>query len=163
MTILSEYKNQGESQPIILITGSLVFKQRFIDKWSSLSLCIKWSNHNCQTVFAAPHAKHDNISISQNFIVIMKITELIRAWMADSSNNFIEPGSTVPAFAEPLVGISSGKDDLFIFLKTDIGPDHYLDSAGSVFFGLSRRKGRRWWVERYYLDLAADKRDTAGT
>jgi epoxyqueuosine reductase len=76
-------------------------------------------------VFAAPHTKHDNISISQNFIVIMKITELIRAWMADSSNNFIEPGSTVPAFAEPLVGISSGRDDLFTFLKTDIGPDHY--------------------------------------
>ena len=53
------------------------------------------------------------------------ISELIGLWMAEPSNNFIEPGSNEPAFDEPLVGISSGMDELYRFLKNDIGADFY--------------------------------------
>jgi len=45
--------------------------------------------------------------------------------MADRANNGIEPGSKLPAFAQPLVGFASGADDLFSFLKADIGPEFY--------------------------------------
>ncbi len=45
--------------------------------------------------------------------------------MADRANNSIEPGSTLRAFSEPLVGFAAGEDDLFTFLKADIGPDFY--------------------------------------
>ncbi len=45
--------------------------------------------------------------------------------MANRANNAIEPGSEVPAFAKPLVGFALGEDNLFPFLKEDIGPDFY--------------------------------------
>ena len=54
-----------------------------------------------------------------------KITEEIRLWMANPVNNSLEPGSYVPAFADPLVGFAAGDDELFSFLKADIGPDFY--------------------------------------
>jgi len=55
----------------------------------------------------------------------MNVTRRIISWLSDASNNFIEPGSAVPAFAEPLIGISSGADELYEFLKKDIAPDAY--------------------------------------
>jgi hypothetical protein len=45
--------------------------------------------------------------------------------MADRANNALEPGSDVPAFAEPLVEFAISEDDLFTFLKADIGPGFY--------------------------------------
>ncbi len=53
------------------------------------------------------------------------IIENIEQWMTNHDNNAIEPGSTLPAFATPLVGFASGDDDIFTFLKTDIGKDFY--------------------------------------
>lgn len=53
------------------------------------------------------------------------ITEHIEAWMDELENNALEPGSEVKAFAKPLVGFASGDDELFDFLKDDIGPDFY--------------------------------------
>jgi ferredoxin len=54
-----------------------------------------------------------------------KLTKLIEAWMANRANNALEPGSGFPAFAKPLVAIALGEDDLFQFLKADIGPQFY--------------------------------------
>ena len=54
-----------------------------------------------------------------------RITEYIHSWMGDRVNNAIEPGSSLPAFDTPLVGFASGEDELFAFLKEDIGPDFY--------------------------------------
>ena len=54
-----------------------------------------------------------------------KITKHIEEWMSDLSNNALEPGSELPAFERPLVGFASGKDELFSFLKDDIGSDFY--------------------------------------
>lgn len=65
-----------------------------------------------------------------------QITDQIEAWMKDSSNNAIEPGSKIPAFNKPLVGFALGEDELFSFLKADIGPDFYwtpLESFLSAF------------------------------
>ena len=45
--------------------------------------------------------------------------------MADRANNALEPGSVLPAFAKPLVGFASGEDELFTFLKADIGAQFY--------------------------------------
>ncbi len=42
-----------------------------------------------------------------------QITNQIEAWMNNSSNNALEPGSELPAFAKPLVGFASGEDELF--------------------------------------------------
>ncbi|MEE4240058.1 MAG: hypothetical protein V2I36_01235 [Desulfopila sp.] len=53
------------------------------------------------------------------------IREEIEVWMSRRSNNALEPGSALPAFAAPLVGVARGDDDLFAFLKNDIGPEFY--------------------------------------
>ncbi len=57
------------------------------------------------------------------------IDKYIKTWLADQTNNHIEPGSTLPAFAKPLVGFASGEDELFDFIKTDIGPEFYWTPA----------------------------------
>jgi ferredoxin len=57
------------------------------------------------------------------------ITEYIKTWLADRTNNCIEPGSALPAFAQPLVGFALGEDKLFEFIKKDIGPDFYWTPA----------------------------------
>ncbi len=56
--------------------------------------------------------------------------------MDNPANNCIEPGSEVPAFANPLIGCAAGEDKLFSFLKTDIGPDFYWtpDEAFAIAF-----------------------------
>ena len=54
-----------------------------------------------------------------------KITKQIESWMNNRANNALEPGSELPAFAKPFVGFASGDDDLFSFLKSDIGPEFY--------------------------------------
>jgi len=54
-----------------------------------------------------------------------EIIQQIVSWMENPANNFLEPDSDVPAFAKPLVGFALGEDELFTFLKTDIGPDFY--------------------------------------
>lgn len=56
---------------------------------------------------------------------MFQITELIESWMADPANNSLEPGSDVKAFAKPLVGSGLGENELFMFIKNDIGPDFY--------------------------------------
>lgn len=56
--------------------------------------------------------------------------------MDSRANNGLEPGSELPAFGKPLVGCALGEDDLFQFLKADIGPDFYWtpDQAFSIAF-----------------------------
>lgn len=54
-----------------------------------------------------------------------QITKYIESWMNNPSNNALEPGSEVRAFDNPLVGFAAGDDELFYFLKDDIGPDFY--------------------------------------
>ena len=53
------------------------------------------------------------------------ITTFIKDWAANISNNEIEPESHIPAFDTPLIGIAKGDDELFTFLKNDIGKDFY--------------------------------------
>lgn len=53
------------------------------------------------------------------------ITKQIETWMNDRANNALEPDSKLPAFDKPIVGFASGKDKMFSFLKSDIGPDFY--------------------------------------
>lgn len=65
-----------------------------------------------------------------------QITKQIESWMNNLSNNALEPGSELPAFAKPLVGFASGEDELFYFLKADIGPEFYWtpeEAFSSVF------------------------------
>ncbi len=45
--------------------------------------------------------------------------------MNNLANNALEPGSELPAFTKPLVGFASGEDELFYFLKADIGSEFY--------------------------------------
>ncbi len=54
-----------------------------------------------------------------------QIRDDIASWMADRANNAIEPGSVLPAFAPPLLGFAVGEDELFAFLKADIGAEFY--------------------------------------
>lgn len=54
-----------------------------------------------------------------------KITKQIEEWMSDLTNNALGPGSELPAFERPLVGFASGEDELFYFLKDDIGSEFY--------------------------------------
>jgi ferredoxin len=73
-------------------------------------------------------------------IQMNNILEHIHLWMADPVNNVIEPGSGLRAFDVPLVGFSHGDDDLFNFLKRDIGFDFYWtpeDAFLSAFPGES--------------------------
>jgi ferredoxin len=49
----------------------------------------------------------------------------INSWMDDSDNNSIEPGAETKAFDTPLVGVAHGEDQLFTFLKHDIGSQFY--------------------------------------
>jgi len=53
------------------------------------------------------------------------IVQHIVRWMENPINNSLESGSDLPAFGKPLVGIAVGEDELFRFLKADIGPDFY--------------------------------------
>jgi epoxyqueuosine reductase QueG len=56
--------------------------------------------------------------------------------MDSRANNALEPGSELKAFSNPLVGFASGDDDLFRFLKTDIGIEFYWtpEEAFSIAF-----------------------------
>jgi len=56
--------------------------------------------------------------------------------MDDRANNAIEPGSELQAFAKPLVGFALGEEDLFRFLKADIGSEFYWtpEEAFSMVF-----------------------------
>ncbi len=45
-----------------------------------------------------------------------QITNQIEAWMNQKSNNALDPGSELPAFAKPLVGFALGEDELFSVL-----------------------------------------------
>jgi len=56
---------------------------------------------------------------------MVDIEAFIMQWMADRSNNAIEPGSDIPAFDLPLVGTAAGNDPLFDFIKNDIGAEFY--------------------------------------
>lgn len=58
-------------------------------------------------------------------LFMCQIRKQIESWMNDRANNALEPGSELPAFAKPLVGFASGEDELFSFLKADIGPEFY--------------------------------------
>jgi len=58
-----------------------------------------------------------------------QITEQIESWIAVRANNAIEPGSPLPAFATPLVGFAAGEDELFNFIKADIGAEFYWTPA----------------------------------
>lgn len=64
------------------------------------------------------------------------ITEYIESWMGSRANNAIEPASELQAFSKPLVGFASGEDDLFGFLKADIGFEFYWtpEEAFSIAF-----------------------------
>ncbi|WP_163338665.1 hypothetical protein [Desulfopila sp. IMCC35008] len=53
----------------------------------------------------------------------------IFSWMDDLANNAIEPESDHVAFGRPLIGFASGDDELFQFLKQDIGTDFYRTPA----------------------------------
>lgn len=57
------------------------------------------------------------------------IDSFILSWMSERENNCIEPGSSKPAFDQPLIGIASGSDPLFEFIKIDIGADFYWSPA----------------------------------
>ena len=66
----------------------------------------------------------------------MDFTKEISSWLAKPENNYIEPGSSQPCFAPPLVGIASGADELFSWVKHDIGASFYwtpLDSFRHAF------------------------------
>jgi epoxyqueuosine reductase len=54
-----------------------------------------------------------------------KITDAILAWMDNLANNALGPDCQLPAFANPLLGVALGEDELFTFLKADIGPAFY--------------------------------------
>ncbi len=56
---------------------------------------------------------------------MFKIAQQIGLWLDDKANNALEPGSDLEAFSKPLVGFASGDDELFSFLKKDIGADFY--------------------------------------
>ncbi len=56
---------------------------------------------------------------------MFEITKKIEVWLDIRANNALEPGSELPAFAQPLVGFALGEDDLFFFLKSDIGTEFY--------------------------------------
>lgn len=65
---------------------------------------------------------------SSSHLRLFIMNDLIRHiefWMNDPVNNAIEPGSQLPAFSQPLIGCANGADDLFTFLKEDIGSDFY--------------------------------------
>ncbi len=63
--------------------------------------------------------------IKKRAVMMHWISEKIEQWMANLDNNAIEPGSALPAFDKPLVGVARGDDELFSFLKNDIGKDFY--------------------------------------
>ena len=45
--------------------------------------------------------------------------------MDNLANNALEPGAKLKAFSKPLVGFGAGDDELFYFIKDDIGSDFY--------------------------------------
>lgn len=57
--------------------------------------------------------------------LLKELTKTITDWMDDRANNAIEPGSDLPAFSTPIIGCAAGDDELFSFLKKDIGPEFY--------------------------------------
>ena len=66
---------------------------------------------------------------------VARLQDRIRAWMADPANNALEPGSCLPAFDPPLLGVASGADPLFAWLKKDIGEFYWepLQAFGLAF------------------------------
>ena len=60
------------------------------------------------------------------------IADIIMGWMGRLENNRIDPSSDLPAFDTPLIGIASGDDELFRFIKKDIGSDFYW-TPGEAF------------------------------
>ena len=57
------------------------------------------------------------------------VGDIISEWLSRPDNNWIEPGSDRPAFDPPLVGVASGADELFSYIKNDIGRDFYWSPA----------------------------------
>lgn len=55
----------------------------------------------------------------------LQIVSAISQWMAERTNNSIEPGSDSAAFDPPLIGIACGDDSLFVHIADDIGSDFY--------------------------------------
>lgn len=53
------------------------------------------------------------------------IRQEIHSWLSDLANNSIKPGTARRAFDEPLTGCAAGEDQLFAFIKNDIGSDFY--------------------------------------
>ena len=68
--------------------------------------------------------------------MLEKIEKEIYAWMDKRANNAIEPGSEEAAFDRPLIGVASGGDPLFCFLKHDIGKDFYWTPTDAFRQGL---------------------------
>lgn len=54
-----------------------------------------------------------------------QLTTEICKWMNSIDNNFLIPGSDLPAFGKPIIGCAMADDVLFSFLKQDIGPEFY--------------------------------------
>lgn len=69
-----------------------------------------------------------------------QITSQIKAWMCNSSNNALDPESELPAFDAPLIGFASGEDELFNFLKNDIGADFYWTPKESFLLAFPNEK-----------------------
>jgi hypothetical protein len=67
----------------------------------------------------------EDAEIFFQLLFMCQITKQIESWINDRANNALEPGSELPAFAKPLVGFASGEDELFSFLKADIGHEFY--------------------------------------
>lgn len=61
--------------------------------------------------------------------MLLDIKDFILQWMSRITNNCIEPGSDKHAFDQPLIGVASGIDPLFNFIKNDIGADFYWTPA----------------------------------
>jgi len=89
-----------------------------------------------------------------------EITEKIELWMDDLSNNAIEPGSELKAFSKPLVGFASAKDELFHFIKNDIGPDFYWkpEDAFAIAFPGERVEGDELSVIAWILPQTEETR-----
>ncbi len=89
-----------------------------------------------------------------------KITDQIESWLADRDNNAIEPGSEVPAFAKPLVGFACGEDNLFTFLKADIGLRFYWtpEEAFSLAFPAETVRAEELTVIAWILPQAVQTR-----
>lgn len=60
--------------------------------------------------------------------------------MSNITNNALCPESELPAFDTPLIGFASGEDELFNFLKNDIGADFYWTPKESFLLAFPNEK-----------------------